>query len=165
MTYEQTRRAKPPQRNRAIHVYLMFLKSIFNKIRYDLAAEIVVAICSIVLGGLFVYIFSDFINIKIGSLSTEMRITLSKWASAGILATAVAMTIRIFRSYHSRVHDFPQLMLRMGEQQGVVKTFSILRYITVITAIFSVAWGIIYEYFFIWPLEQFLAQQLLLGLW
>ena len=66
------------------HLCMMHLKSIYNRIRYDLAKEIVVLICSTVLLALFYYIFNDFLNSKIANLSVAMQQKLGQYLS-GIL--------------------------------------------------------------------------------
>ena len=54
---------------RAIQLYTLFLKATVNKIRENLAREIVVGICAMVIFSLFFYVFNDFLNVEVKEIS------------------------------------------------------------------------------------------------
>ena len=84
---------------RLFHLYRIQAQSLLHRLRHDLAGEIVVGVCSVILAATFFYVFRDFLQEQVKLLSEEM---FSKFAAVGshmiMLATALTM-VRHLRRY------------------------------------------------------------------
>lgn len=68
----------------------MALKAPFYRLRHDLGRELVVAVSSLIFIGTFLYVFEDFLNVQVASLSTNLR-----WWMAAILQGALALGVAL----------------------------------------------------------------------
>lgn len=71
---------------RAALMVLMALKSPLHRLRHDLGREIVVLISSVIFIGTFLYVFEDFLNVQVASLSPKLR-----WWMAATLQVALSL--------------------------------------------------------------------------
>src|SRR5687768_678497 len=82
---------------RAARLYLTELCSFAHRLRHDLAREMVVLACSLVLLATFLYVFNDFLNVQVSSLSGTMRERFAEGALAVLVAIATAAGAKFVR--------------------------------------------------------------------
>lgn len=133
---------------RTFMLFGLYLKSLWHRLYYDLSKEIVVLLCSAVLFGLFYYVFNDFLNSKVASLSSELQYTFGQYLTGFLLfATTLACSKKlalVVKAKHSSSSEtsFEDFALVRGELSKTVSQLKILRSGTIILTHFSLAWMI-----------------------
>jgi hypothetical protein len=137
----------------------LYFKSTLRRVRFDFAREIVVALCTAVLIALFLYIFYDFINIKVRELATAVKTGLAQGFSILLVGLASLIAGRLLRSHRLSQADIVSVARRLGEAHGVARAYVWLRNSLLLIIIFSLTWWIIYRLFYHWsPVQLALIQ-------
>lgn len=135
------------------------LRSILRKIKYDLVSEIVVLFCSVVLIGLFYYIFQDFLNDKLKSISKETQGTIAMSFSGIILFLSTILlksSLERINPYYPSIENFAG---RIGSSPKVLRYFRILRSLFAQLVVFGLQWIFITNYLYQFELLQILMIQ------
>src|SRR5262249_43998386 len=114
-------------RMRALRLYAISLLALAHRLRHDLARELVVLVCTLVLLATFLYVFNDFLNVQVSSLSTAMRARFADAALGGLLATAFAVGVKLVRDELYGNASLARMARRMGESPATLRAFLILR--------------------------------------
>ncbi len=136
--------------SRSTQLFLIELKSIAHKVRYDFARELVVAICSAVVLGLFYYVFNDFLNVEIKQLSTTMRDSLGKWASYGVFLVAAIFTGRRIGHRFKDDNGLAKYAYVMGESPKTLKQLNILSTVTLVLIIYGLTFYVAVTHLYLW---------------
>lgn len=129
-------------------LYVLSLKGFFYRLRFDLGREITVAISSAAIFFLFFYIFNDFLNVEVRSLSEPMRESFSFWLSNTMF---LIVSIIAGRKINAEKHDpasFVESSNLLGESPKTTKYLWLLRQATIILVSFVPAWFINQNYLY-----------------
>ncbi len=126
--------------HRAMQLYLSGITSIFNRLRHDLGRELTVLTASVVLFATFFYVFNDFLNVQVLSLSAAMRERGAELATAVLLLVATMTSARFIRDELRGDRTLSRLATYLGETQGTVRTYLVLRFATTLVVVHGAAW-------------------------
>lgn len=133
--------------NRVWLLILIYIKASLRRVRYDFARELVVGICTLVLLFLFFYIFNDFINVKVGELSLELKQKFAVGFSYAIIGIVALGSGAMLRKIRHNPAELAQVSLRLGEFPGTKNIYQIVQSILILGLSFGLAWLLIYRYF------------------
>lgn len=126
--------------HRAHQLLLLDARAGLHRVRHDLGRELTVLACSVVLLALFGYVFHDFLNVQVASLSEGMRAAFARAAAVATLVLgAVAGAVAVRTTWRSR-DGLGETALRLGEDQGTVRAYRIGRSVVVMAVIHGAAW-------------------------
>ena len=146
---------------RSILLLVLNLKSFIHKIRYDLVNECVVGICSLVLFSTFFYIFNDFLNDKVASISSSMKEGLSKTSSLILVALLSYFISSFIKKERIDNSSFTRFSFFIGESPTIRRMYRYLRASIITVVLFSIGWWIIYRYIHRFSFSSFLIIQIL----
>ena len=154
LAFQRNCRFNPAMFARSLKLYRVGLKEVWQKLRYDLAREAVVLSCSLILLATFSYVFNDFLNEQIASLSTELRhLFASVIAAALVVATGVWLFVACQRQLTSP-QSIGAMSRRLGEAPSTIEYYQLLYLGTQITLSFMLAWWLIRSFLVNWPWWQ-----------
>lgn len=131
----------------------MSIKSFFHRIWNDLARELVIAICSMVLASLFYYIFNDFLNVEIKQLSDKMQESFGSSLAYFLHLIAAIYCGRKIRDEKSNPHSIGNAFLALGENPNILKAYWGLRIPTILILYYTPTWFISQRILVNWPLN------------
>ena len=135
------------------------LRGAIRRVRHDLAAEITVLICAAVIVGLFIYVFRDFLTVKLQSLNAQAA-RIGATGFALLLLASVSVVIAAGRSRHrADPQSLGSLLLRLGEDARCVSTYEHVRSLCQIAVAYAVTWWIVWRWFVRWDLTTAIAIQ------
>lgn len=132
-----------------------------RRVYYDLAREVVVAICALVILATFFYVFNDFLNVQVQTLSTAMRDRFGEALSYVLLVVATVVAGRNLNHERRDENSIAQLMSRLGEEPKAVRCYKWLRAATLLLLVFFLMWYVILNHLVRWPLPQIISLQAL----
>ena len=115
---------------RSLFLYLIGIKGFFRKLRFDLGRELVVGLSAVVLGSLFYYVFNDFINTEVASLSQAMRDSFAHFLGWVLLVGAAIGTGRTWRDEYRGRQTVAAFSQWLGDAPPVPQTVLVLRLAT-----------------------------------
>lgn len=120
----------------------MTTKAPFYRLRHDLGRETVVMVSCVIFIGTFFYVFEDFLNVQIASLSKPLR----EWIAWGLLGLLTAgLSGSVGWRLGTQARDFrgiASMALFLGENPQLVKTYGRL-WATFVLVTFTGALGLI----------------------
>lgn len=126
---------------RCIFLYLTGIARFYRRLRHDWAQEIVVFLSAAVVMALFFYVFNDFLNVEVASLSVPMRNAFSStiaWIGYG---AAMLLAGKSVAAQWSRDGNAPANFAEaLGESPKVVFALRCLFSLTAATATLAVFW-------------------------
>jgi hypothetical protein len=144
---------------RALHMYCLSLRQLLRRVYYDLAREFVVAICALVILATFFYVFNDFLNVQVLTVSSSMRDHFGEALSYALLITATVGTMRTITKERLDENSIAGLMARFGEPPTTITIYKTLRITSLIVTVFGLTWFVILEYLTALSLQQILLYQ------
>ncbi len=150
--------------HRALMLYLSGIRSFFHRLRHDLGRELTVLIASVVLFATFFYVFNDFLNVQVLSLSAAMRERGAEVAAFVVLLIAALSTARLLRNEWRGENTLKRTATYLGEDQAVVRTYLGARLATTLIIGHGLAWWVTWR----WlvkptPVQAVVAELVLLG--
>ncbi len=145
---------------RGLLLYIISLKAAAHRLRHDLARELVVAICGVVLLATFWYVFNDFLNVEVRNLSTNMRDAFATAGAGALLFAALATAQRLVRAERTSDDSLRISAWRLGEAPRILQVFMCLRYLSIVAACFGVAWYVIYRWLIAPPMGTAILVQI-----
>jgi hypothetical protein len=134
---------------RSLRLYVTALLTFAHRLRHDMAREVVVFISSLVLLATFLYVFNDFLNVQVSSLSATMRLRFAQAAFVVLHAVSTGAGVRLLRDELYSQVSLRGAALRLGERRGVVTAYLALRFATVLTCVHGLAWYATYRWLFV----------------
>ncbi len=116
----------------ALRLYILSLKATAHRIFNDLLSEIVVAISSLVLFMTFLYVFNDFLNVQVASLSEIMRTKFASTIAWVLYLVAGLAGGRIARTERLAIESFSSFAKWIGAPSYQISIFNFLRNCTLI---------------------------------
>ena len=110
--------------------------SFWHRLRHDWGRELTAFVCSLVLVALFLYLFNDFLNEKVVSVSETMRKSLALWAYWGLwflCGLFLGLRLRLPGSCDA----LASFALSRGEKSLLVKRFRVL--MVLLTSLFYIS--------------------------
>ena len=132
----------------SLNLYAIYLKSLINKVWFDLIREIVVAICSSVLILLFIYIFQDFINVKLAVIDEATQVGFARSFSVIILVIVSSYLARCFQRWKSQKESLEKMAQRLGENPATISTFLIMKTIGFQVLFLGLTWIVLNNYIY-----------------
>jgi hypothetical protein len=117
----------------AIALYGMSIKGFVRRIFSDLLSEIVVGASTLILFLTFLYVFNDFLNVQVASLSEAMRNRFAEVLSWGVMGLAGAFSGRSVRNERLSPTSIGSFAKFLGTPPSQTSFFRNLRYATLIT--------------------------------
>lgn len=128
--------------SRAFVLLGLSVKAFFHRLRHDLAREIVVALSSLIILATFFYVFNDFLNVEVASLSPAMRTAFAKVASALTLTAAATFAGTLIAEGRHGDRTLSSFARVSGEEPAVVRLFNVLRGALAIVLCHGLGWWI-----------------------
>jgi hypothetical protein len=122
-------------------------------LRYDLIREIVIGICSLILLGLFYYVFNDFLNTEVKSISLTMRDRFAEVLSWVLVIGAAFAAGRWIRRFFLNPHSLWKTTFLLGESPQTRKILAVFHIFLVLLLIYGSVWKLIDSIFL--PLSVF----------
>lgn len=145
---------------RALLLLILNIKSFFHKLRFDLVEECVVGICSLVLFATFFYIFNDFLNDKIASVSDKMKEHISILSSLILLSVTSYFSSVFIKKESKKIPSFTRFCFSIGESFKIYFSFILIRTLLGLLFLFGISWWIIYRYIHTFSITSFVSLQL-----
>ena len=123
--------ASAPPSGRWAGLYVLGIRTFFHRMRFDLARELVVGICALVLFSLFLYIFNDFINIKVKSLSAGMSQVFARVLGSLVLSGATLVFAAQLRADRRSRFSLGRMASRLGEHPRNIIRFRAMKLMTI----------------------------------
>lgn len=133
---------------RICFLYTLYTKSVFRKIWYDLIREIVIGLCSIILIMLFVYMFQDFINVKLAAISAPIQERFGQGLSLLAGSLACLYLAKTFKYWRETNESIEKTSNRLGETPENTLVFVILKTLIFQAIIFIMFFTIIKRYIY-----------------
>ncbi len=150
---------------RLFKLYLIGIKSFFHRLRHDLGRELTVLIASLVLFATFSYVFNDFLNVQVRSLSLRMREAGGLAATLVVLLVATISSARFLRGERVGEQTLRRWSTAIGEERANVLGYLVLRFATVLALLHGVAWYVVERWLFrMSALQASLTELVALGL-
>lgn len=134
-------------------------KQFFLKLRYDLGRELVVLICSIVLLGLFAYIFRDFLNEKLKVIPAPKQASIAQMFAGLLLLVLGPWIASPIRRLWREESGLGQFALRSGETPSTVTLFLTLQTLVLLIIPYALYWRFVGLSWGHWTLGSALGMQ------
>lgn len=131
---------------RALRLYSAAIKAMANRLRLDFGRELTVLIASSVLFATFFYVFNDFLNVQVSTLSRPMRDRFAEVAATVVLILATAIAARAIRAERIGERGFALTARALGEEPAVVRAFLLARAATILALTHGAAWYVAWRY-------------------
>ena len=148
--------------SRLLFILKISVLAMLRRIRYDFAREIVVGVSALVLGALFLYIFNDFINVKVLTLSTSGSKVLARGATGMVLVLATVFLRKRLVAERFGEGPFCRFLEAHGEAPTVIRAFQAIRAVALPILVYGVSWTLTIRYFTQLPLSVMATIQVIL---
>lgn len=125
---------------RALRLYWLAAMEVLHRLRYEWAREIVVFLASLILFATFLYVFNDFLNVQVSSLSQAMRDRFAEVAAIVVLTAGTAAAAAALRRERLADQSLARSATALGEEPAVVRLFVVLRAASALALIHGLTW-------------------------
>lgn len=125
---------------RAFQLLLIDLRAVLHRTRHDLGKELSVLVASLILLATFGYVFDDFLNVQIASLSSAMRDKVAEVAATATLAVSALAAARALRREAAAKASTRRMAEELGEEPRIVRAYVVLRSAAVLALWHGLAW-------------------------
>ena len=125
---------------RSLAIFRLSVLAFWHRLRHDLAREVVVLLSSSIVLATFFYVFNDFLNVEVATLSPAMRIAFAKGATALTLAGSTLLAGRWIRLERTGDQTLTNWVRTLGEETSVIRLFALFHAIALIVAIHGIGW-------------------------
>lgn len=157
---------------RALTLLKIAANSSLNRLRFDLARELVVLVSGGVVMATFAYIINDFLNVQVSGLSTVMRDRFAEPVAAAALLLGAFKAGAIIRNEWSGLSTPSRMAYSLGEHPKIIQIYRLLYSATILTTLHGISWWIVFRYLTVPTLPMLVAGELamlvttfLSGLW
>jgi len=128
-------------------LWWLSMKAHGHRIRHDLGGELAVLASAGVLAALFLYMFNDFINVEVRSLSAGLQRILATGVGIVILVTSALFAGRMIAEEDDPTNSFSAAARLFGTPEESIRAFRLLRQLTVSAVIVGAGWLIAATWF------------------
>ncbi len=114
--------------------------SFFHKLRHDLIRELVVGFCSLIILALFYYIFNDFLNMEVKTLSPTMRDRFAEVLAYLLVFASSLGAGRILRTFIYEERSLFQTSRMLGEAPSFRKSLFAFHTFLVLSFVYVPMW-------------------------
>jgi hypothetical protein len=126
-----TQKARDPEVSK---LWRLSIKAMFLRLRHDLASELTVLAATGILCALFFYMFNDFINVQIKSISDGMRQKFGHFFGLSLCMIGALLAGRLIGEEDDPKHSFTATAAWLGANTQSLMKFRLLRVLTILTA-------------------------------
>lgn len=148
--------------SRALIMLGLSVKAFFHRLRHDFAREIVVGFSSLIILATFFYVFNDFLNVEVASLSLGMRASFAKVATAVTMVGVAVFAGKLMAQARYGERTISSFARVAGEENGVIVIFYSLHGALVIVLCHGIGWWITQRWLFALPTGPGVATGLLM---
>ena len=145
----------------SVVLYKMYLRSIFTRIYYDLIQELVVGTCSCVMVSLFLYMFQDFINVKLAVIPSQTQEMVARIFAFLIYLLSLSYSLKTIKSWKSELNSFESFGLLVGTKPTHIRLFLIVRALIFVVCIFTFTGLVIFKLIYQPSAKEFTATSML----
>ncbi|MBI2603650.1 MAG: hypothetical protein HYW48_11415 [Deltaproteobacteria bacterium] len=116
------------------------LFSFVHRLRHDFIRELIVGLCSLVLLGLFYYIFDDFLNSELAKLSMAMRDRFAEVLAWGLLLGGAFSIGRWCRTFYAMPSSLVNRIEILGERPGVIRVLGVFHVFLLFMGVYGPLW-------------------------
>ena len=138
---------------RSLSLTKLYIISFWNRLKLDLARELTVAICATVLIALFVYMFNDFIQIKISSLDQSVRSIIGQSIAIACFLAASLWLYRVLRLDDREPSGIYIFALRLGETRSNLHQFRLQKTMMLCSILYALTWLLTERFLWSWSWE------------
>lgn len=149
---------------RLAYLVSIHILSFFHKLRYDLARELVVGLCSLVLMALFYYVFNDFLNVEVQKISPLMRDRFAEFFAWFLLVIGAFASGRLMRQFFSAKQTLYQSLGFLGEDPKYRTTLAIFHCLGILSLVFTPILAINHFKLIQWTSYQYVKSSAIVGL-
>ena len=135
---------------RLLHLYLLWWLGLGHRLRHDLARELTFAVASGVLMATFFYVFNDFLNVQVATLSHAMHERFAQLASIAIMLISAASAATWLRQERLAASGVRQMGRLLGENQATLTAWSWLYALTLLGLSHGLCWWVIARWLTLW---------------
>lgn len=132
--------------SRAIKLMKISVAGVLNRLRFDLARELVVLLSGAVVLATFGYIINDFLNVQISGLSHVMRDRFAEPVAGAVMILASFYAGAVIRRELSGQETVSRAAAFLGEQPSVLRTYHLLFVLLTVTVLHATAWWLTTSY-------------------
>jgi hypothetical protein len=125
---------------RSLAIFRLSVLAFWHRLRHDLAREVVVLLSSLIVLATFFYVFNDFLNVEVATLSPAMRMAFAKVATVLTLAGSTVLAGRWIRLERTSDQTLTNWIRTLGEETSVIRLFAIFHAITLVVTIHGIGW-------------------------
>ncbi len=148
--------------SRALVMLGLSVKAFFHRLRHDFAREIVVGFSSLIILATFFYVFNDFLNVEVASLSLGMRAAFAKVATAITMVGAAVFAGKIIAKARYDDRSISSFARVAGEEDAVVRIFYSLHGALVVFTCHGIGWWINQRWLFALAVLPTVASEVLM---
>lgn len=137
--------------------------SFFHKLRHDLARELVVGFCSLILPALFYYVFNDFLNSEVQKISPHMRSSFGEFLAWTLCAGSAFAGGRLLRTFYMNPHSLFRSTEFLGEDPKTRRALGIFHAFVVFVLLYVPTWILIDRILTQWSSFKILISFLLMS--
>jgi len=131
---------------RAFLLLKLVIISLLNRLRFDLAREIVVLISGGVVLATFAYIINDFLNVQIQGLSQVMRDRFAEPLAYALLFICAFKAGAFIRAEWSNAETPTRMANFLGEKPEVIRMFKIWHTLLVLSILHGGGWWLVFNF-------------------
>ena len=143
---------------RALSLLKIVITGALNRLRFDLAREIVVLISGGVVVATFAYIINDFLNVQIQGLSQVMRDRFAEPLAVGLLLVCAFKAGAFIRAEWSNSETPSRMANFLGERPETIRIYKTLHALLVLLVLHGGGWWLALR-FFIRPATNWIIER------
>ncbi len=147
---------------RAFILLKIVISGTLNRLRFDLAREIVVLISGGVVIATFAYIINDFLNVQIQGLSQVMRDRFAEPLATALLLVCAFKAGAFIRAEWSNAETPSRMASFLGEYPKIINLYKISHAALVLTVLHGGGWWLVHRFFMQPGADKILILQLLM---
>lgn len=133
---------------RSLTIFKLSFSAFFHKLRHDLAKEVVVLLSSLIILATFFYVFNDFLNVEVASLSGAMRVAFAKVTTVITLAGCTGLSAHLIRNERTGNQTLTAFAKAFGEEEAVLRTYAALHAGTCLAVLHGLGWWVSQRWLF-----------------
>ena len=119
----------------SLHLFFLSLKALWHKLYFDVYREIVIFISSFIIISLFLYIFDDFLNTQIATISKPLQNYFTTWIERCLIFILPILCFRHLQKERQDKNHFFALIHHLGVISP--RNFRLLRTTFLVTCYFA----------------------------
>ncbi len=145
---------------KACYLVWLSLSGAVHRLRHDLGRELVVGFSGLILLGLFIYVFGDFLTIKTADLPPTLQSNLSQGFGIILLGLTTLICSRLLRQDRSSHQSFYNAASRLGESPGILRLYRCVWWGMQVVFFYALAWWVLRRFIHVNPSTFLVVSQI-----